>query len=300
MSRAIACHRPARPRARARGAALLLTFFMMLILTGVGVAVAVFAQNSLLSGRGQLLDKQAYYIAEAGWQRARQALSVGTWRAAPSAGNTYNTTNGDPAFGAGEYQVTLVDATTPAVENGDTNYTITAEGYVPNRTTPAAKRKETETTIDVTVANTNLSLAGTATASSTSGTNTASKANDGSTGTKWQAGTKGPNEWLKLDLGSAKTVDRILIKDDGNIHATITLAYSDDNASWTTVSGTTTVESPNNSFTITFAPTVHRYLRASFPDVSSGDKVGIKEWENYDTSKRTVTYNDPGSVTTQW
>ena len=78
-----------RKTSQQRGAALFLTFLVMLVLSGLALAVGMFSRNSMQTGTSQLLDKQAWYIAEAGWQRARQALSVGTWAAASSAGNTY-------------------------------------------------------------------------------------------------------------------------------------------------------------------------------------------------------------------
>ena len=274
---------------------LLVTFILMVLLSGVAAAVAVFAQNSVVSSRANLLDKQAFYIAEAGAQRARQALSIGTWTAASSAGNTYT-----ESFGVGEYRVTVVDQTTPAEENADTNYTITSEGYVPSQAAVKAKRELVEDTIDVTPANTNRSLAATAAASSENGSNTAAKSNDGSTGTKWQAGTKGGSEWLRLDYGSATTVDRMIIKDDGNISSTITVEYSDDASAWTGVGSQATTESPNNTFAITFTAASHRYFRAKFPDVASGNRAGVKEFESYSTASRTVTYNAPGTVTTIW
>ncbi|MBI4598516.1 MAG: discoidin domain-containing protein [Candidatus Omnitrophica bacterium] len=271
------------------------TFLLMLLLSGLALAVGVFSNNSLATSRSQLLDKQAYYIAEAGWQRARQALSAGTWSAASSTGNTYS-----ESFGAGEYSVTIVDETTPAVEDDDTEYTITSSGYVPSAASYRSRRQVAETDVEVTVTNTNQSLSATATASSTNGSNTASKSKDGDTGTKWQAGTKGPNEWLKMDYGSAATVNRMIIKDDGNISSAITIQHSDDAAAWTAVSGSSIVESPNNTFDINFTSTSHRYFRALFPDVGSGSRAGVKEMETYNIASRAVEFGDAGTVTSQW
>ena len=61
-----------------RGAALLLTFLMMLVLAGLAMATAIHAQNSIVSGNTHLLDKQAYYIAQAGWARARRRFAPTT------------------------------------------------------------------------------------------------------------------------------------------------------------------------------------------------------------------------------
>ena len=50
-----------------RGAALMLTFLLMLVLTGITLAVGVFAQNSLVTGKSQLLDQHAFDVGT--WQR---------------------------------------------------------------------------------------------------------------------------------------------------------------------------------------------------------------------------------------
>ena len=85
-----------------RGVALLVTFLLMLVLSGLALAVGVFSHNSLVGSKAELLDKQAFYIAEAGRQRARQALVASTWLAAAAPGNTYT-----ESFGTGEYRVTV-------------------------------------------------------------------------------------------------------------------------------------------------------------------------------------------------
>jgi hypothetical protein len=281
-----------------RGAALLTTFLMMLTLSGLALAVGVCAHNSLLAGKDQVTDKQAYYLAEAGWQRARQQIASSAsdkWVAASSPGNTVPA----ESLGAGTYVVTILDNTSPLVENGTSDYTITSQAYVPNQTSPVAQRRIIEYETDVSVSNTNLSLSATASASSTKGSNTAAKAKDGDTGTKWQANTKGPNEWLQMDYGSVVTADKMVIKDDGNINSAVTIQFSDDGSSWTTVSGSTITQAPNNTFTITFTSTSHRYFRALFPDVASSKRVGVKEMEAYSTVSRSVTFTGAGDVTTQ-
>lgn len=286
---------PCCQSARERGAALFLTFLLMLVVSGLALAAAVCSSNSLAIGTGQLIDKQVVYIAEAGWQRARQALSAGTWGAGVSPGSTYS-----ESFGGGVYNVTIVDNAATVTENGSTDYTITSQGYVPSAASYVARREIVEYQTSATAANTNRSLTATAAASSTNGSNSASKANDGNTSTKWQASTKGPNEWLSMDHGSSVTLDKMVIKDDGNIASAITIQYSDNNASWTTVGGSSLVESPNNTFTILCTAATHRYFRALFPDVPSGSRAGVKEMESYNTANRTVTFTAPGRTTTEW
>ena len=266
-----------------RGAALLLSFLVMLVLSGLALATGVFSHNSLMIGRSQLLDKQAFYITEAGWQRARQAFVASTWTAASSPGNTYT-----ESFGAGEYKVTLVN-------NGDTTYTVTAEGYLPNQTTTIAKRQVVEANIPYTL--TNLSLAAAASASSSQGSSAAGNANDGSLSTKWQAGANGSGSWLAMDYGSATTLDQIIIQEDNNIDG-LTIEHSDDASTWTVASGLSVVESPAKTWTATFTATSHRYVRAQFTSVPSNKKAAVNEMESYNTSSaRTL---GKGSVTTQW
>ena len=266
-----------------RGAALFLTFLLMLVLSGLALAIGVFSNNSMQTGKSELLDKEAYYVAEAGWQRARQAIVAGTWVAAASPGNTYT-----ESFGAGEYQVTIVD-------NVAASYTITSNGYVPSQANTAAKRKVLESQFTVTFSDgTNLSLTATASASSVNGGNTANKANDGNDGTMWQAGDDG-NGWLVMDHGSAVTLSKIVVNENNNITG-VTVEYSDNNSTWTTPSGLSVIESPSKTWTATFTSTSHRYFRASV-SAASNKKPAVKEMQDYNSS---VSSLGAGSVTTQW
>ena len=268
-----------------RGAALFATFLMMLVITALGAAMAVFSSNSLVGSQGQLRDKQAFYIAEAGWQRARQAINAGTWSAARPHGNTYTET-----FGAGEYLVTILD-------NNDNTYTITSEGYVPSQTTVLAKRQVVETSTPVTNGATNLSLSATASASSSSGSNTPNKANDGSSGTRWESGTNGSGSWLAMDYGSSATLDKIVVQEHNFIDG-LTIEWSDDASSWTGASGLSVVESPAKTWTATFTAASHRYFRSRFTDVPSSKAAAVKEMESYNTAAATTL--GTGAFTTQW
>ena len=272
-----------------RGAALLLTFLMMLVLTSLAVAAATFSQHSLTTGKSQLLDKQAWYIAEAGWQRSRQAIVAGTWSAAASPGNSYT-----ESFGAGTYIVTVVD-------NGGNSYTITSEGYVPSSTNPSAKRKVTETSLSVTTSDgSNSATSATATASSAAASHPATDANDGSTSTHWQASTAGDGQWLKLDYSaSPPTLTKIVILENANIADNgVTLEWSDNNSSWTTLaSGSSVIESPSQTWTATFSAISHRYLRATFNASGASKKVAVKELQSYNSSISSLGH---GAVTTTW
>jgi hypothetical protein len=267
-----------------RGAALLLTFLLMLVLSGLALAASTFSRNSQVTVSSQLLDKQAFYIAEAGWQRARQALAAGTWAAATSPGNIYT-----ESFGTGEYKVTIVD-------NGSGSYTITSEGYVPNQTTTAAKRKLVESSISVsTSSGTNLSLSATASASSSNGDNLPALAKDELTSTWWEAGDSGSGSWLAMDYTTATTLNQIIVKEKNFIDA-LTVESSDDASAWSVVSGLSVVESPSKTWTATFTATSHRYFRARFTDVPTSKKASVTEMESYGSSFSLGT----GSVTTQW
>lgn len=264
------------------GSALLLTFLMMLVLAGLATAGAVFSHNSLMTGKAYLLDQHALYVAEAGQQRARQALIAGTWTAAASPGNTYS-----ESFGPGAYSVTIVD-------NGGATYTITSSGYVPNATTYAARRQIAEGELSVTVSDgTNASLTATASASSEDASNPASNAKDGSTSTSWKAGSNGSG-WLAMDYGSAVTLNKIVVKEDNNITG-VSIEWSDDGSSWTTASGLS-VSASGKTWTSTFISASHRYFRASL-SASSGKKPSVKEMESYNS---TLSALGAGEVTTQW
>ncbi len=259
---------------------LFLTFFLMLILIGLATGVAVFSMNSIVSGRSQLQDRQAYYIAEAGWQHARRQLVTG--------GQACGWSASDQSFGAGAYTVTTTD-------NGDNTCTIASSGYVPNATTYAARRQVTERSVPVTTSSgTNLSLAAIAAASSSNGSNTPSKANDNNTGTKWESGTNGSGSWLSMDYGSAKTLDKIVVQEN-NFIDNLTIEWSDDNSSWSAPSGLS-VSSQGKTWTCTFTAASHRYFRARFTDVPSSKKASVDEMESYRTSSSLGT----GTMATQW
>lgn len=266
-----------------RGAALFLTFLMLLMLAGLAAAAATFARNGLTVGRTTLADTQAFFIAEAGSQRARQALVAGTWAAAASPGNTYSET-----LGPGEYRVTIVD-------DGSSSYTVTSNGYVPTYAAPQSRAQFTESGIAVTASDgTNYSLTATATASSANPGFPASSAKDGLTTTKWQASSNGSG-WLKMDLGSATSLDKVVVKEDANITG-VSVEYSDDGSSWSTPSGHTVVESPSKTWTATFTATSHRYFRASVSAASS-KKPAVQEMECYDT---TISALGQGEAARSW
>ncbi|MBI4343162.1 MAG: discoidin domain-containing protein [Candidatus Omnitrophica bacterium] len=277
-------HRTSNIELGRRGAALFVTFLLMLVMAGLALAVGVASHNSLMGGKSQLHDKQAFYLAEAGWQRARQALVAGTWTAAASPGNTYT-----ESFGAGEYSVTIVD-------NGDSTYTITSSGYIPSQASAIAQRRVVEASAAAgTSSGTNLSLAATASASSSNGTNLPALAKDALGSTHWEAGTNGNGQWLAMDYLAATTLNQIIVEEHNFIDG-VTIEYSDDASSWTTVSGLSVVESPAKTWTADFTASSHRYFRAVFTASASNKKVAVTEMESYSTSFSLGT----GTFRTQW
>ncbi len=268
-----------------RGAVLVITFIMMLVLAGLALAVGVFSQNSLLTGKSQLLDKQAYYIAEAGWQRARQTISAGTW-----VGSTTGTTYTE-SFGAGEYSVTIT------TNSAGDDYTVVSSGYVPSQSAYVARRQITEDSLGATISNgTNYSLTATATASSASSGHAATSANDNDNSTYWQANVGGNGEWLKMNYGaSPATLNKIIILEKSNI-AGITLEYSDNDSTWS--SSGVTVTNSGSTWTATFTPIAHRYFRATFTSSGASHKVSVKEMQGYNATVTLDTTNT--DVTTTW
>ena len=283
------------PQEAERGAALLLTFIMMLVLAGLALAVATFAQHSLKIGTSQLQDKQAVYIAEAGLERARQALTANTWTSAPSPGNAYT-----ESFGAGEYRVTIVDNGNCDYGSSSCQYDITSEGYVPSQAHPVAKRQVTANDIDVTLSNTNLSLSATASASSEQASHPATDAKDGSNGSFWRANTQGSGQWLRMDLGSATTLNRIVIDENSNITG-VTLESSSDGSSWSALSGLTgDGNNADSTWTFDFTATSARYFRATFTASSGSSRVSVEEFQSYNTSNAAVSLTNDGEFGTSW
>jgi Tfp pilus assembly protein PilX len=282
---------PSPERFDKRGAALLITLVFLLVLVGLATAAAIFAQNSQLTAKAQLLDKQAFYIAEAGIHRARQQVEAGNW----ASGST-NT----ESFGAGEYSVTIADNGDCASGSSDCEYTVTSNAYIPSSSSYVARRQLVEDEIPVTVSNTNLSLTATASASSAESGKPASNANDGNTGTEWRASTAGNGQWLRMDHGSATTVNRIVVLEKDNIDGISAVEYSDNGSTWTAVSGLSVVESPSKTWTSNFTSTSHRYFRVVFTASGSGDKVRVKEQQHYNTASGTVSINGSGDYTTSW
>ncbi|WP_438479320.1 discoidin domain-containing protein [Oleiharenicola lentus] len=109
---------------------------------------------------------------------------------------------------------------------------------------------------------------------------------DGNTSTRWSASVLScpPAHWLKIDLGSVKTVNTVKTWFYNNLLYTYDIAVSTDNVLFTTV-----VPSHNTSVisgweTDTFAPIGARYIRINISSKNGGGpntKPGIREAEVY-------------------
>jgi hypothetical protein len=107
---------------------------------------------------------------------------------------------------------------------------------------------------------TNLARNATAAASSRDSDSTsASKANDGNASTYWRSASRG-TEWLRLDFGSAKTFDKVVVNWNSNGPARYyRIETSNDGSNWTTRYSTS---SGNGGVdTITFTSLSARYVR---------------------------------------
>jgi hypothetical protein len=246
-----------------KGIALILVFLVFVGLSGVTLAFLTMVNYGMVSAGAGLKNMQAFYIAEAGLARARWDLTTG--------GQTVGWGRTDMPFGGeGTYTFTTVD-------NDDGTYTITADGYVPDRTNPAAQRSVVEANIPVVEtggAGNNLSLGATATASSEQGKNRAGNANDGNTGTKWKSSDRN-GSWLKLDFGTSTVFDRIVVINGANINS-YAIEYSIDDISYPGVANI--VESP--PWTFTFDSVDAQYVRLTV----NGNRPEMAELETYNTA----------------
>lgn len=157
-----------------------------------------------------------------------------------------------------------------------TTSTSTPAGNATVTITGTSGAKTHVDTVNLTV-NANLPLSGTATASTTwSASYDAAKAIDGSDSTRWSAASNQlTNQWVRIDLGSAKTFSHVVLKEISYQRVTAyKLQTSSDGSTFTDISGTagTTIGALKN---ITFAAKTARYLRLYL--TSASDEPTINE-----------------------
>jgi len=257
-----------------RGAVLIFVFVILVGLSGIVFAFLTMVSGEIKSAGAGLLNTQAFYIAEAGLAKARWALTDG--------GETIGWGEPDTAFGEGTYTVTTTD-------NGDTTYTITSDGYIPDDINTLAKRRVMEENILASPASgNNISEKAVASASSVQGSNTADRSNDGDTGTRWRSNIKN-GSWLRHDFGSSTTFNKIVFI-ESQIDS-YTIGYSDNGSSYNAVTGA--LESPAG--TVTFDSVTARYLRLSV----NGNRPSVYELETYNTAGTGVSLGQ-GEYSTAW
>ena len=156
------------------------------------------------------------------------------------------------------------------------------------------------TTTTTTTPSTNLALTGTATASGVQSSGyPASAAIDGNLGSRWASAFVDPS-WITVDLGSAQTVNRVVLRWEASYGVAYQIQTSTDNSNWTTVFTQTAGQGGNED--ISFASTSARYVRMYGTKRSSQYGYSLYEFEIYNTANTpqfpvTVTTSGNGTVT---
>jgi len=149
-----------------------------------------------------------------------------------------------------------------------------------------------------TVINTNLALGKTATSSSDeNATMTAASAVDGNTATRWSSTFVDPS-WIAIDLGSAQTFNRVVLRWEAAFGKAYQIQTSTDNATWTAVYTQSAGVGGTEDFT--FSATTARYVRmyGTARTTISGAQYGYSlfEFEVYNTGVVPTTYTITASA----
>ncbi|MEU5931427.1 penicillin acylase family protein [Micromonospora sp. NPDC047187] len=129
---------------------------------------------------------------------------------------------------------------------------------------------------------TNLAQGRPATASSTQFLtgHTPAKAVDGSLGSRW-ASSYNDNQWLRVDLGAARSVSRVVLRWEAAYGTSYRIEVSGDGNSWTPVFATTTGNGAVDN--ATFAPVTARYVRVYGIKRATSYGFSLYEFELYGT-----------------
>ncbi|MEU6261547.1 alpha-L-fucosidase [Streptomyces sp. NPDC047043] len=124
--------------------------------------------------------------------------------------------------------------------------------------------------------------AATADSEETSKGNTAAKAVDGSTATRWCADDSSTGHWLKVDLGSTRSLTgtRIAWEKDGTNYRYL-IEGSTDNTTWTTLADRTATTGTGQVQVAQFR-TQARYVRVTVTGLPSGVWASLRNLEVYD------------------
>lgn len=127
----------------------------------------------------------------------------------------------------------------------------------------------------------NLALGKPATASGTQDGTSISGINDGNLGSRWASAFVDPS-WIAMDLGSAQTINRVVLRWEAAYGVAYLIQTSTDNVNWTKVyeqdAGTGGVE------VIDFTPTTARYVRMWGTKRASQFGYSLFEFEVYNTA----------------
>jgi hypothetical protein len=121
---------------------------------------------------------------------------------------------------------------------------------------------------------TNLAAGKTVTASASQSGYAASKAVDQNGTTRW-ASDWSDNQWIYVDLGSAKQVGRAVLRWESAYGKSYTIQVSSNGSTWTTVSSVT--DGTGGTDNVDFTPTTARYVRMA--GVTRGTQYGYSLYE---------------------
>jgi beta-galactosidase len=99
---------------------------------------------------------------------------------------------------------------------------------------------------------------------------------DGNMGTRWSSADKIDPQWLKVDLGQAQSINRVVLKWETAYADQYRIELSSDNVNWRTVYSTTNGDGGTDD--ITFATTDARYVRM-YGTHRKDARYGYSIWE---------------------
>jgi hypothetical protein len=145
----------------------------------------------------------------------------------------------------------------------------------------------------------NLALGKTATASSSSGGSVPGNVTAATTwknylNTKWTSGAT-DNEWIQIDLGSSKEINRVILKWDSSYAKSFKIQTSVDAAAWSDVFSTTT-GAARSVTDETFATTQARYVRMQGVTRGTTQGYSLYQFMVLKDSLPPVTAFRPGKV----
>ncbi|BCL18025.1 discoidin domain-containing protein [Micromonospora sagamiensis] len=229
----------------------------------------------------------------AGWEDRTQTLSV---QGSPDGGG-FSTIVASAGRAFGPANANTVTINFPATTTRYVRVAITA-----NTGWPAAQLAELEV-YGVSTSSTNLALGRAMTASGHSDVYGATNANDGNQATYWESPNNAWPQWLRVDLGSAVGVNRVVLKVPGGWETrtqTLTVQGSTDGSVFATIvasAGYAFNPAGGNTVTITFGATTTRYVRLLFTGNTAWPAGQISELEVYGpTTGDTVAPSAPGNL----